>query len=550
MSAAPLIEVDDVTVRYQSTGLTALSGVSLSVRPGELLLVSGPSGCGKSTLLRLLNGLIPHSYRAEVTGEVRIGGRPAAGRSIRELSSVVGTLLQDPHRQIVGTTVRAEIAFGPENLALPRAEIARRVAEVAARVGITHLLDRATAELSGGELQLVAFAGVLAMRPGVVVVDEPLANLDPGASLRLLRELRRFVDDGGAAVVVEHRVEEILEFEPARVLYLDEGRSAYYGDVPGFLRVAPIGRVKLPFEVLVARAAELPEPPARPPSPAAGPGEPPRLEYRGVDLGYGARPVLSGVGLALGPGERVAVLGPNGAGKSTLLRAAVRLIEPLRGAVLVDGRPVAERGTLDLATTFGYVFQNPGQALFSATVADELAFGPRNLRRTPEEIERDSAAALRAMLLDKEPDIMRRPPRTLSFGQQRRLTVALALAMRPRTLILDEPTAGQDLRTTDEFMTHVLAAEGVRGVYFITHDVDLALTLADRIVVIDDGRVAADGPPGELARRTDVWERSGLRETSLVRAIRAHVPEGRMPHPFALARSLALSPQQEGTAAQ
>jgi len=541
--SAPLIEVSDVAVRYRSTGLTALSGVSMSVRPGELLLVSGPSGCGKSTLLRLLNGLIPHAYRAEVTGEVMIGGRPAAGRSIRELSTIVGTLLQDPHRQIVGTTVRAEIAFGPENLSLPRDEIRRRIDEVASRVGITHLLDRPTAELSGGELQMVAFAGVLAMRPRVVVVDEPLANLDPGAGLRLMRELRRFVDDGGAAVVVEHRVEEILEFEPTGVLYLEGGRSAYLGDVAGFLRVAPIGRVKLPFEALVARAGELPDPPARRPAAPAVPGGTPRLEYRDVDLGYGERTVLSGVGLRLAPRERVAILGPNGAGKSTLLRAAVRLIEPLRGAVLVDGSPVTERTTRELATTFGYVFQNPGQALFSATVADELAFGPRNLGWPRERIEEASAEALRAMLLDGEPDIMSRPPRTLSFGQQRRLTVALALAMRPRTLILDEPTAGQDLRTTDEFLGHVLGAEGVQGVYFITHDVDLALTMADRIIVVDEGRVAADGSPAEMARRTGLWERSGLRETSLVRAIREHVPEGgAVPHPFALARSLPVTP--------
>jgi energy-coupling factor transport system ATP-binding protein len=545
-----LIDVTGASVRYRSTGQTAISGVSLSVRPGDLALVAGPSGCGKSTLLRLLNGLIPHAYQADVTGEVMIGGRPAAGQSIREVSAVVGTLLQDPHKQIVGTTVRAEIAFGPENLSLPRDEVRRRIDEVAGRVGVRHLLDRATAELSGGELQMVAFAGVLAMRPRVVVVDEPLANLDPAASLRLMGELRRFVDDGGAAVVVEHRVEEILDFAPTQVLYLDAGRPAYAGDVGGFLSVAPVGHVKLPFETLVARAAELPAVPGGP-SPAADLGDgavSPRLEYRRVDLGYGERRVLEGVDLVLGARERVAVLGPNGAGKSTLLRAAVRLIEPGTGLVYVDGAPVAERSVLDLATTFGYVFQNPGQALFSATVADELAFGPRNLRWPAEAIEEASAEALKAMLLDGEADIMTRPPRTLSFGQQRRLTVALALAMRPKTLILDEPTAGQDLRTTTEFMGHVLAARSVESVYFITHDVDLALTSADRVVVIDGGRVSADLSPAALTRRADVWSRSGLRETSLVRAIRERLPDADViPHPFDLARHHPVITRKEGT---
>ncbi|GII83618.1 energy-coupling factor ABC transporter ATP-binding protein [Sphaerisporangium siamense] len=551
-----LIEVHDARVHYLSTGSPrspgrpALGPVSLTVRPGDLTLVSGPSGCGKSTLLRLLNGLIPHAYRAEVTGEVRVGGRPVADMTVRELSSVVGTMLQDPRRQVVGTTVAAEIAFGPENLGLPREEIRRRIAAIAGRVGVGHLLERATSELSGGELQMVAFAGVLAMDPEVVVVDEPLANLDPAAGLRLMREIRRFVDEGGAAVVVEHRVEEILEFGPGEVLYLEDGATRYLGPVEGFLRVAPAGHVKLPFPALVARAADLPSvtPPPRP-----GGGTPvPRLEYRGVTLAYGPRAVLTGVDLALGARQRVAVLGPNGAGKSTLLRAAVMLATASRGEVLVDGSPVAERSIISLATTFGYVFQNPGQALFSATVGRELAFGPRNLGRRPEEIAEDAAEVLRATLLDGEAGIMDRPPRTLSFGQQRRLTVALALAMRPRTLILDEPTAGQDLHTTTAFMGHALAAGGVESVYFITHDVDLALTYADRVVVVDDGRVVADGSPADLARAEDVWAGAGLRATGLVRALREHLPglpasgAAPIPHPFDLARHISLSARPPG----
>ncbi|MEU4544647.1 ABC transporter ATP-binding protein [Nonomuraea dietziae] len=528
-----IIDIRDASVRYRSTGRQVLSGVSLAVAAGDFALVSGPSGCGKSTLLRMINGLVPHSYRSEVQGTVNVGGRPVAEQTIRQLSTVVGTLLQDPHKQIVGATVFSELAFGPENLALPRADILARIEEVAARVGITHLLRRATHELSGGELQMVAFAGVLVMRPQVVVVDEPLANLDPAASRRLLGELRRFVDDGGAAVVVEHRVEELLEFGPTQVLYLEEGRARYTGDVPGFLREAPVAHVKLPFEALVARVGELPEAPAVPRAQAVS--EATRLEYRGVSLGYGERPVLREVDLALGATERVAVLGRNGAGKSTLLRAAVRLIEPSKGEVLVDGAPIGDRSVLSLATTFGYVFQNPSQALFSATVKEELAFGPRNLGWTAEQIAEVSSEALATMLLHHEPDIMNRSPHTLSHGQQRRLTVALALAMRPETLILDEPTAGQDLHTTTTFMERVLG--GLRSVYFITHDVDLAITSADRIVIVDGGRIVADASPSELAHREQLWADSGLRATSLVRAVRDRLQgAGTVPHPFELAR--------------
>lgn len=534
-----IIDLREASVRYRATGLQVLHGVGLAVDRGDFALVSGPSGCGKSTLLRLVNGLVPHAYRAEVSGHVHVGGKPVAGQSIRQLSTVVGTLLQDPHKQIVGTTVFTELAFGPENLALPRAEIQARIDEVADRVGIRHLLRRPTHELSGGELQMVAFAGVLVMRPQVVVVDEPLANLDPAASLRLLRELRRFVDDGGAAVVVEHRVEEMLEFAPTQVLYLEEGRTRYSGDVEGFLRQAPVAHVKLPFEALVARADELPEPPVS----KRLPGGTSRLAYQAVALGYGTRIVLHDVSLDLRSAERVAVLGPNGAGKSTLLRAAVRLLEPQRGQVLVDGAPITDRTTLDLATTFGYVFQNPGQALFSATVEEELAFGPRNLGWASDQVAEVSREALATMLLDQEPDIMARSPHTLSYGQQRRLTVALALAMRPRTLILDEPTAGQDLHSTTTFMERVL--DGLESVYFITHDVDLALTSADRIVIVDGGTIVADAPPAELAHRADLWAGSGLRETSLIRAVRARIPESEpIPHPFHLARLGRTTPHE------
>ncbi|WP_283138151.1 ABC transporter ATP-binding protein [Rhizohabitans arisaemae] len=541
-----IVEVHNVTVRYQGREKPALTSVDLTVESGELTLVSGPSGCGKSTLLRLLNGLVPHSYRTTVDGEVLVGGKSTAKQTIRQISTVVGTMLQDPQKQIVGTTVEADIAFGLENSGVDRGSIRRRIDEVADQVGIGHLLGRASAELSGGELQMVAFAGVLAMRPKMIVVDEPLANLDPRAGSRLLRAIRAFVDDGGAAVVVEHRVEELLEIRPDTVLYLEEGRTQYSGPMEGFLRAAPVGHVKLPFEVLVSRAAELPEP-VQPPPATPRPGDEPRLSFHDVDLGYGSRVVLRDVGLGLAGHERVAVLGANGAGKSTLLRAAVRLVEPTRGEVRVDGDPVRERSILSLATTFGYVFQSPGQALFSPTVAEELAFGPRNLGWDKKKITEVSRTALETMLLAEEPGILKRPPRTLSFGQQRRLTVALALAMCPRTLILDEPTAGQDLRTTTEFMARVNAIDSVESVYFITHDVDLALTGADRIIVVDRGRIVADATPVEIAKDEGLWTRSALRETSLVRAARAHPPGQRsLAHPFALARTHHLATSPEG----
>ena len=223
---AALVEVDDLTFRYRRATEPAIRNISLTVSPGEVLLVAGPSGCGKSTLIRAINGLIPHAYPGELSGAVRLAGSATTDLKLRDIARTVGTVLQDPAKQIVGATVEAELAFGPENLGVPREEIRERIRTVAAQAGIEALLGRETAALSGGERQLLAMAGILMMRPRLYVVDEPLANLDPATAARLLGILRSLADAGHAVVIVEHRVEEALELRPDRVLYLDAGSSA------------------------------------------------------------------------------------------------------------------------------------------------------------------------------------------------------------------------------------------------------------------------------------------------------------------------------------
>src|SRR3990170_6294495 len=186
MPAAPIVEVDAVTFRYRRASAPAIRDVSLTIQAGEVLLVAGPSGCGKSTLLRAINGLVPHAYSGELGGAVRIDGRPTTELRLREISQVVGTLLQDPAKQIVGSTVESELAFGPENMGMPPTGISGRIREVVAATRITHLVGRETAYLSGGERQLLAMAGALMLRPRCYVVDEPLANLDPVTAHHLL----------------------------------------------------------------------------------------------------------------------------------------------------------------------------------------------------------------------------------------------------------------------------------------------------------------------------------------------------------------------------
>ena len=520
-AVAPIIEVDDLTFQYRRATTPALRNLSLRVEPGEVLLVAGPSGCGKSTLIRAINGLIPHSYRGALSGTVRIAGHSTQEMRLRDLATLVGTVLQDPRKQLVASTVRGELAFGPENLAVTPTEIHRMLGLVSARAGIGPLLDRTTDQLSGGESQQVAIAGALMLEPRVVVLDEPLANLDPLAARRLLGLVRDLAEGGTAVVLVEHRVEDALQARPDRVLYLDDGATRYLGALEGFLEVADPAAVKLPFEVTLARARSQPSSgvpdrvsDARDVAQAGAP----RLEWRGVTAGYEGRPVLHEVSSRLGRDEVVAVLGPNGSGKTTLFKTAIGLVPRMAGDVLVDGATIAGRSVAELAGIFGYVFQNPSQMLFARNVQEELLFGPRNMGRAPARFEELVATALRRVRLDEEAEILDRPPLTLSFGQQKRLALAVALALEPRTLVLDEPSAGQDHRSATAFMTEVRRIAGLESVYFVTHDVDLALTYADRILLLREGTIVADGAPLNVIADRARWTSCNLAYTSLMEA--------------------------------
>jgi len=520
---APIVEVDSLTFRYRRSSEPAIRDVSLTVSPGEVVLVAGPSGCGKSTLIRAINGLIPHAYSGELSGTVKVGGESTTELKLRDLARTIGTVLQDPAKQIVGATVEAELAFGPENLGVPREEIRERIREVAERAGIQKLLGRETSALSGGERQLLAIAGILMLRPSLFVVDEPLANLDPATAERLLALLRTLADEGSAVVIVEHRVEETLDLRPDKVLYLESGSTRYSGPVDGFLAAAGPESVKLPFGVVAARVAAA-SPDEEPPPTSLGEGQPaapdaqPRLEFRSVTASIADHEILHGVDARFGPRETVAVLGPNGSGKTTLFRTAMRLLPVTGGTVLVDGASIADRRTTDLVGVFGYVFQSPSQMLFNRTVVDELLFGPRMLGHDPSTFDGLVDDVLRRTSLAELEDVRERPPLAMSFGQQKRLALAIALALRPTTLILDEPSAGQDHRTAQQFMREVTAIPGLESLYFVTHDVDLALTHADRILLFRDGRVVADGSPMEVIADTARWRACGLRVTSLMEA--------------------------------
>lgn len=513
-TANALIAVEQLSFTYRRAHEPAITDISFEVRAGQVLLIAGPSGCGKSTVLRCLNGLIPNTYRGELTGSIRINGTDTRELSIADISRVVGNVLQDPERQIVASHVLEEVAFGLENLGRPVDEILERSRQTLDRLNMLHLAPRETFTLSGGEKQKLAAAGVLVLEPRVLLLDEPLANLDPASAAESLALFRRLADAGHAVVIVEHRIEEVLSINPERVLLMDQGRIIYDGDAAEVGAYADPRAVKLPAPVAIQRFRELAiTPPPPPPSLSSAPNSTPLIELRDVHFSYTDRPILRGVNLSVYPGDRIALLGPNGSGKSTLVKQMIGLLRPKQGTVYLSGEPTNKLSVAQIAKTVGYVFQNPSHMLFAPDVRNELAFGPRNIGQSEDEIARNTAEALELVGLAGFED---RPPLTLSFGQQRRLCIASVIAMRSQVLLMDEPTAGQDYRSYTHFMDGIQSLGVFAAQIFITHDIDLALSYANRVILFADGRIVADGAPHTILAQTELLERCRLRSTSLL----------------------------------
>ncbi len=516
MTETPLV-VENVSFRYRDRQGAAIHRISFSVEKGELLLLAGASGCGKTTLIRAINGLIPRSYKGELTGKIWIQGQETGAMPLSRISQMVGTVLQDPERQILGTKVINEVAFGLENMGLSRSEIIQRVEDALAYLKISHLRNRETFNLSGGEKQKVALAGVLAMKPSLLLLDEPLASLDPASAQEALAMVRRLVDEGLTVLMVEHRVEDVLKIHPNRVIYMREGEIRYLGDAAGLAEAVDYREVKLPAQQIARRAA-LENAPAKlkflPGVEAQAETAPTLVRFENVTFGYEAeREVLRGINLDIKKGDIIAVLGPNGAGKTTFVKHAIGLLKPKTGQVLINGKDTHRASVAEIASILGYVFQSPSHMLFAPTVREELWFGPKNLKHAPAQIEQDVKHSLEIVnLADKEND----PPLSLSFGQQKRVSIAAILSMRSKILVMDEPTAGQDYKNYIGFMDAILQLPGFDAILFITHDVDLAVIYANRVILVADGTVRADGRPQDILRDYELLRACRVVPTSLL----------------------------------
>lgn len=510
-----MLQIEHLTFRYRNRPEPSIREISFCLAAGELLLVAGASGSGKTTLLRCINGLTPRSYKGELQGKILLNGQDNAHLSLAQISQIVGTVLQDPERQILGSRVRNEVAFGVENLHLERSEIIGRVDQALAYLGISHLRERETFSLSGGEKQKLALAGILAMRPRILLLDEPLASLDPASAQETLGIVRRMADEGMAVLLVEHRVEDVWNMHPDRVLFIENGLARYLGDMNGLQKVVNYHQIKLPASMILERAAQEPEPPALHFQPQVTQSTGPLVRFENVSFNYsGEAQVLHEVNLEIRRGDVIAVLGPNGAGKTTLVKHAIGLLKPHSGRVLVNGQDTRSLSVAQIANTLGYVFQSPSHMLFAPTVQAEMAFGPTNLGHSSQAIEQQVQEALKIVNLNgREKD----SPLSLSFGQQKRLSIAAVLAMHSRILVMDEPTAGQDYHNYMEFMDAILGLSNFEAILFITHDVDLAVIYANRVLLVNQGRLVADGPPPEVLGDFERLRINRLVPTSLLK---------------------------------
>ena len=531
-----ILRFEDVSYRYPAVEPWTLRGLHLDISQGQTVLLAGASGSGKSTFCRASTGLIPHFHGGELVGQVFLDGLDTRQHPVYRLFSHAGLVFQNQDAQLFNQTVEAELAYGLESLGFSRAEIEGRLAWASELMGLGPLLSQSPHMLSGGEKQKVALGAILALRPRMLLLDEPFTHLDP-AGADILRSILRMIHaEGIAVIVVEHRLHEVIA-DVDRLIVIHEGRIAADGfprdvmgrEVTGYgLNLPPLirlfqasGWTGVPLSVEEA-LRELKSQNLFPSfvsesgssgrnkqhDPLLSEGKQCVAELEDVWFSYNHSPALCGISLSLTQGECVALVGRNGAGKTTLVKHLNGLLKPNQGRVNVLGRNTLKTPVAELARHVGFAWQNPNDQLFLANVREEVLMGPRALRAYDSDwcnklFERFNLT----VLLD-------RSPFQLSEGQKKRVSFAAALAVQPELIVLDEPTAGQDEPFRRELgkLIRELRAEG-RTILLVTHDLEFAAEHASRWIAIADGKIVADGKPDVVMGNRGAMTQAGLRPT-------------------------------------
>ena len=535
-----VIETIDLSFRYPGAEDYTLRNVNLTIEQGDFVAVVGGNGSGKTTLCKTFNGLIPHYWAGDFAGEVLVEGVDTVESSVGTLSNSVGYVYQDFQNQLVRPTVRDEVSFGPINYGL--ADYAQRTAEAMELLDIPHLGDKFVWQLSGGQAHLTALAAVLALRPSIIIVDEPVAELDPARAREIYLRLRELNDRGITIITIEHHAELIAEFAKSVVLMADgapvwhlptqealdrSDELAQHGiPTPPMIDVTrTLGAIHVPRSVPTAvnwfRERDLVPAPAKSPTLnpvvdiAAQDQAHARRAVASIDdvtHGYhtvagGFQTVLNSISLDLHEDEKIALVGSNGAGKSTLMRLLTGLKVPRSGEVTVDGVNTRSRSAAKMADRVSYLYQHPQQMFLQDSVRSDVLMFPAE-RKLPDAEEITERVLTRTGL---QP-LAERDGRTLSGGQQRRATIAIGLAMRPQLLLLDEPTSSLDVRSRDDVIGMLSElADSIRCAVVATHDMQLVADWATRVIVLEQGRILADLPPRELFSHPELLQRARLR---------------------------------------
>lgn len=538
---APIVDFNSYNFKYKSQKDFSLFDINLSIKKGEKIVIVGPSGSGKSTLAKSLNGQIPNSFDGDILGQISIDGKDLKSSSIFDLSLSVGTVLQDTDGQFVGLTVAEDIAFSLENDCVNKEEMEKIVHKWAKELNISKLLERKPKDLSGGQKQAVSIAGVLVSDVPILLLDEPLANLDPKsgrATMKLVRDLAERL--GYTVVVIEHRLEEALLLNPDRIIAVSDGRIVFDGCVDDLLKAdkldqigvrkplyidalayagldlkkyAKISKVedldlsKEDLEILTTWASKVKKE-------KIAKSREKIIEIKNLDFAYTDENILENINLTINKGEIISIVGPNGAGKSTLAKLMCGFIRPNKGEILIDGKDSKNLSIKEIADKISFVLQNPNSMISKTMIYDEVAFGLRIRGLEEEEIQKRVEEVLKICGLYP---FRNWPISALSYGQKRRVTIASILILNPEVIILDEPTAGQDFSHYTAMMEFIrrLNRDLSLTILMISHDMHLIQEYTDRALVVCDKQIIADLSPAELFSREKLIDQSNLAPTSL-----------------------------------